>query len=67
MKHVLVPATVAGLLALAGCAGGPDWQKPSATDAELHSAIADCKVKANKADDDDVFDDCMKGRGYTEK
>lgn len=67
MKHVLITTGIASLLALAGCAGGPDWQKPSATDAQLHSAVADCKVKANQAGDDDVFNDCMKGRGYTEK
>ena len=64
-RMALIPA-LAGVMMLAAC-GGPDWKKPDATDASLHRDRADCKVKAAKADDDSVFADCMKGRGWVEK
>tara|TARA_Y100001963_G_scaffold93052_1_gene128062 strand:- start:76 stop:279 length:204 start_codon:yes stop_codon:yes gene_type:complete len=51
---------------LAGCADGPDWHKPAATDADRHQAIADCRLMANQADEDDIFGDCMKGKGFVE-
>lgn len=68
MKNIrlaLIPA-LAGLVVLTAC-GGPDWKKPDASDASLHRDRADCKVKAQQADDDNVFQDCMKGRGWVEE
>lgn len=67
MKKVLITGATLALttLWLGGCAGGPDWQKPDGTSQQLHSDQADCQVMENKADNDQTYDDCMKGRGWT--
>lgn len=49
-------------MALSAC-GGTNWQKPDATSSQLHGDRDDCKVNAEQADDGDVVEDCMKGRG----
>lgn len=67
-KSLIVAGLLTTVVSTSGCffGGSSGWSKPQQdNNQQYYQDLSQCQVMANQANNDDVLDNCMRGKGYT--